>query len=132
MKSNFQTLTIGLKSPHALRNACSKPVLSETDRSVYMSSLSSDWTQQVSSKSIDLCLDAYEARDGAIRRVYLCMDNEVNQKWTYESATGKLKHAQHQGFCLDTDPAQNNKVQLQRCSAGNFNQQWMIIDPATI
>ncbi|KAI9919073.1 hypothetical protein PsorP6_011670 [Peronosclerospora sorghi] len=73
-----------------------------------MSSRSSDWTQQVRSKSSDHCLDAYETRDGAFVRVYRCMDNEVNQKWTYESATGKLKHLQHQGFCLDTDPAQNH------------------------
>ncbi|KAI9921218.1 hypothetical protein PsorP6_000086 [Peronosclerospora sorghi] len=95
MNSNFQTLTIGLKAPRALRNAGSKRVLSGTDRSVYTLSRSSDWlvqtqqvwffdsrTQQVRSNSSDHCRDAYEARDSAIVRVYRCMYNEVNQKWT--------------------------------------------------
>ncbi|ETI51063.1 hypothetical protein F442_22347 [Phytophthora nicotianae P10297] len=110
-----------------------------------MSSKSNDWlvqeqqvwffdsaTKQVRSKSSDRCLDAYQAWDGGIVHVFRCMDNEANQKWTIESETGKLKHATHQGFCLDTDPAQGNKLQLYGCSPNNPNQKWSVIDPATI
>ncbi|KAL3672145.1 hypothetical protein V7S43_002808 [Phytophthora oleae] len=123
LKSNFQNLTIRQKDPRAIRNVGSKRLLSENDGNVYMSSKSSDWlvqeqqvwffdsaTQQVRSKSSDRCLDAYQGWDGGIVHVYRCMDNEANQKWTFEASTGKLKHVKHQGFCLDTDPAQNNKV----------------------
>ncbi|KAG7375250.1 glycoside hydrolase 3 protein [Phytophthora pseudosyringae] len=110
-----------------------------------MSSKSSDWlvqeqqiwffdsaTQQVRSKSSDRCLDAYQAWDGGIVHVYRCIESEANQKWTFESETGKLKHATHQGFCLDQDPAQNNKLQLYGCSPDNANQKWSVIDPASI
>ncbi|CAI5726032.1 unnamed protein product [Peronospora destructor] len=145
MKSNFQQLTISWKDPRAIRNAGTNLLLSENDGNVYMSSKSSDWlvqeqqvwffdsaTQKVRSKSSDRCLDAFEARDGAIVRVFRCIDDEPNQKWTYESSTGKLTHVKHQGFCLDQDPAQGNKLQLYGCSPNNWNQQWSIIDPATI
>ena len=64
--------------------------------------------------------------------VFRCMDQEANQKWTFDSATGTLRHMKHQGFCLDTDPAQGNKVQLYGCSSNNANQQWGAIDPAAI
>ncbi|KAG3118669.1 hypothetical protein PI124_g4085 [Phytophthora idaei] len=145
MKSNFQPLTIGWKDPRAIRNAGTNLLLSEKDGNVYMSSKSNDWlvqeqqvwffdsaTQQVRSKSSDRCLDAYQGWDGGIVHVFRCMDNEPNQKWTLESETGKLKHATHQGFCLDTDPAQSNKLQLYGCSPNNANQQWSVIDPANI
>ncbi|ETN12051.1 hypothetical protein PPTG_22560 [Phytophthora nicotianae INRA-310] len=89
-------------------------------------------TQQVRSKSSDRCLDAYQGWNGGIVHVYRCMDHEVNQKWTLESSTGKLKHVKHQGFCLDTDPAQGNKLQLYGCSPNNPNQQWSVINPANI
>ncbi|KAG4062091.1 hypothetical protein PC123_g3040 [Phytophthora cactorum] len=145
MKSNFQPLTIGWKDPRAIRNDGTNLLLSEKDGNVYMSSKSNDWlvqeqqvwffdsaTQQVRSKSSDRCLDAYQGWDGGIVHVFRCMDNEPNQKWTLESETGKLKHATHQGFCLDTDPAQSNKLQLYGCSPNNANQQWSVIDPANI
>ncbi|RLN20919.1 hypothetical protein BBO99_00002576 [Phytophthora kernoviae] len=145
MKSNFQQLTIGWKDPRAIRNAGTKLLLSENGGNVYMSSKSNDWlvqeqqvwffdsvTKQVRSKSSDRCLDAYQGWDGGIVHVYRCMDNEANQKWTLESSTGKLKHATHQGFCLDQDPAQNNKLQLYGCSPNNPNQQWSVLDPARI
>ncbi|KAG6959262.1 hypothetical protein JG688_00010149 [Phytophthora aleatoria] len=145
MKSNFQQLTIGWKDPRVIRNAGSNRLLSEKDAGLYMSTKSNDWlvqeqqtwfidsvTKQVRSKSGDRCLDAYQPWDGGIVHVYRCMDNEGNQKWTYESSTGKLKHATHQGFCLDSDPAQGNKVQLYGCSPNNPNQKWAIINPANI
>ncbi|ETO79814.1 hypothetical protein F444_05568, partial [Phytophthora nicotianae P1976] len=145
MKSNFLQLTIGWKDPKAIRNVGTKLLLSEKDGNVYMSSKSTDWlvqeqqvwffdsaTQQVRSKSSDRCLDAYQGWNGGIVHVYRCMDHEVNQKWTLESSTGKLKHVKHQGFCLDTDPAQGNKLQLYGCSPNNPNQQWSVINPANI
>ncbi|KAK1931998.1 putative glucan endo-1 [Phytophthora citrophthora] len=145
LKSNFQNLVIRQKEPRAIRNVGSKQLLSENNGSVYMSSKSSDWlvqqqqvwffdsaTQQVRSKSSDRCLDAYQGWNGGIVHVYRCMDNEANQKWTFEASTGKLKHAKHQGFCLDTDPAQNNKVQLYGCSPNNPNQQWSVINTSSI
>ncbi|KAG3166071.1 hypothetical protein PI124_g4086 [Phytophthora idaei] len=145
MKSNFQPLTIGWKDPRALRNAGTKLLLSEKDGNVYMSGKSTDWlvqeqqvwffdsaTQQVRSKSSDRCLDAYQGWNGGIVHVYRCMDSEVNQKWTFESSTGKLKHVKHQGFCLDTDPAQGNKLQLYGCSPNNPNHQWGVMDPNDI
>ncbi|KAG6942651.1 hypothetical protein JG687_00018932 [Phytophthora cactorum] len=111
MKNNFQQLTIGWKDPRVIRNAGSNRLLSEKDAGLYMSTKSNDWlvqeqqtlfidsvTKQVRLKSGDRCLDTYQPWDGGIVHVYLCMDNEGNQKWTYESSTGKLKHATHQGF----------------------------------
>ncbi|EGZ20497.1 hypothetical protein PHYSODRAFT_245857 [Phytophthora sojae] len=145
MKSNFQQLTIGWKDPKAIRNAGTNLMLSEKNAGLYMSSKSGDWlveeqqtwffdaaTKQIRSKSADRCLGAYQGWDGGIVHVYRCMDNEPNQKWTFESSTGKLKHAAHQGFCLDTDPKQNNKVQLYGCSPNNANQKWAILNPANI
>ncbi|KAG1703845.1 hypothetical protein DVH05_006854 [Phytophthora capsici] len=145
LKSNFQNLVILQEEPRAIRNVGSKLLLSENNGSVYMSTKSSDWlvqeqqvwffdsaTQQVRSKSSDRCLDAYQGWNGGIVHVYRCMDNEANQKWTFEESTGKLKHVKYQGFCLDTDPAQNNKVQLYGCSPNNPNQQWSVINPASI
>uniref|UniRef100_A0AAV1TEL7 glucan endo-1,3-beta-D-glucosidase n=1 Tax=Peronospora matthiolae TaxID=2874970 RepID=A0AAV1TEL7_9STRA len=145
MKSNFQQLNIGWREPRAIRNAGTQLLLSENGGNVYMSGKSSDWlvqeqqvwffdsaTQQVRSKSSDRCLDAYQGWDAGIVHVFRCMDQEVNQKWVFDSATGQLKHVKHQGFCLDTDPAQGNKVQLYGCSANNANQKWSAIDPATI
>ncbi|KAG6587208.1 glucan endo-1 [Phytophthora cinnamomi] len=145
LKSNFQHLTIRQMDPRAIRNVGSKRLLSENGGNVSTSIKSSDWlvqeqqvwffdsaTQQVRSKSSDRCLDAYQGWDGGIVHVYRCMDNEANQKWTFESATGKLKHVKHRGFCLDTDPAQNNKVQLYGCSPNNPNQQWNVINPVNV
>ncbi|KAJ8577642.1 hypothetical protein ON010_g1558 [Phytophthora cinnamomi] len=145
LKSNFQHLTIHQMDPRAIRNVGSKRLLSENGGNVSTSIKSSDWlvqeqqawffdsaTQQVRSKSSDRCLDAFQGWDGGIVHVYRCMDNEANQKWTFESATGKLKHVKHRGFCLDTDPAQNNKVQLYGCSPNNPNQQWSVINPANV
>ncbi|KAL4108796.1 hypothetical protein PRIC1_000505 [Phytophthora ramorum] len=145
MKSNFQGMTIGWMDPRAIRNVGTKRLLSENGGNVYMSVKSADWlvqeqqvwffdsyTQQVRSKSSDRCLDAYQGWNGGIVHVYRCMNNEANQKWTLESSTGKLKHVKHQGFCLDTDPAQNNKLQLYGCSPNNPNQQWSVINPANI
>ncbi|KAJ8563952.1 hypothetical protein ON010_g7395 [Phytophthora cinnamomi] len=145
MKSNFQQLTIGWMDPRAIRNAGTNMMLSEKNAGLYMSVKSNDWlvkeqqtwffdstTKQIRSKSADRCLDAYQGWDGGIVHVYRCMDNEPNQKWTYESSTGKLKHATHQGFCLDTDPEQNNKVQLYGCSPNNPNQKSGILNPANI
>ncbi|KAE9269561.1 hypothetical protein PF008_g30830, partial [Phytophthora fragariae] len=145
MKGNFQGLTIGWTDPRAIRNAGTNLLLSENNGGLYMSSKSNDWlvqeqqvwffdsaTQQVRSKSSDRCLDAYQAWDAGIVHVFRCIDNENNQKWTFEASTGKLKHAVHQGFCLDQDPAQGNKLQLYGCSPNNPNQQWNVIDPANI
>ncbi|GMF61043.1 unnamed protein product [Phytophthora fragariaefolia] len=145
MKSNFQGLTIGWKDPRAIRSVGTSMLLSENNGGLYMSSKSNDWlvqeqqvwffdsaTQQIRSKSSDRCLDAYQGWDGGIVHVFRCMDGEANQKWTFEASTGKLKHAVHQGFCLDQDPAQGNKVQLYGCSPNNPNQQWSVIDPANI
>nr|KAE8919267.1 hypothetical protein PF009_g30423 [Phytophthora fragariae] len=129
LKSNFQQLTIRQRDPRAIRNVGSKQLLSENEVNVSMSSKSKDWVvqeqqvwffdsanQQVRSKSSDRCLDAYQGWDGGIVHLYRCLDGEANQKWALESSTGKLKHVTHKGFCLDTDPAQNNKVQLYGCS----------------
>ncbi|GMF39204.1 unnamed protein product [Phytophthora lilii] len=137
MKSNFQQLTVNCFEANSIQNAGTNLFLSERDGGLYMSGASDDWlvqeqqvwffdsnTQQLRSQSSDRCLDAYQAWDGGIVHVYRCMDNEPNQKWTYDSKTGNLKHAVHQGFCLDTDPAQNNKVQLYGCSPNNPNQKW--------
>ncbi|GMF29766.1 unnamed protein product [Phytophthora fragariaefolia] len=145
LKSQFKELTIGLKTPRAIRNVGSKRLLSESGGNVSTTNKSSDWfvkeqqvwffdsaTQQLRSKSSDRCLDAYQGWNGGIVHMYRCMDNEANQKWTFDSSTGKFKHAKHHGFCLDTDPAQNNKVQLYGCSPNNPNQQWSVIDPAKI
>ncbi|KAE9073794.1 hypothetical protein PF010_g24931 [Phytophthora fragariae] len=145
LKSNFQQLTIRQRDPRAIRNVGSKQLLSESEDNVSMSSKSKDWvvqgqqvwffhsaTQQVRSKSSDRCLDAYQGWDGGIVHLYRCLDGEANQKWAFESSTGKLKHVTHKGFCLDTDPAQNNKVQLYGCSPNNANQQWSVINPANI
>ncbi|KAE9247772.1 hypothetical protein PF002_g6126 [Phytophthora fragariae] len=118
MKGNFQGLTIGWTDPRAIRNAGTNLLLSENNA--------------VRSKSSDRCLDAYQAWDAGIVHVFRCIDNENNQKWTFEASTGKLKHAVHQGFCLDQDPAQGNKLQLYGCSPYNPNQQWNVIDPANI
>ncbi|KAG2522725.1 hypothetical protein BBO99_00006575 [Phytophthora kernoviae] len=158
MKSNFQQLTIGWKDPRAIRNAGTNLLLSENGGEVYMSAKSNDWlvqeqqvwffdsaTQQVRSKSSDRCLDAYQAWDGGIVHVYRCIESEANQKWSLESETGKLKHATHQGFCLDQDAGQNNKLQLETaeflefhggivhmwsCNANEVNQRWNL-DAAT-
>ncbi|TDH67818.1 hypothetical protein CCR75_009185 [Bremia lactucae] len=143
MKSNFQQLTIGYNAPRAIRNAGTKLLLSENEGKLYMSGKSSNWlvqeqqvwffdsaTQQVRSKSSDRCLDAYQGWNGGIVHVYRCMEHEVNQKWRLESSTGKLLHTKHQGYCLDTDPAQGHKLQLYGCSPNNANQHWMMIDPA--
>ncbi|CAH0473449.1 unnamed protein product [Peronospora belbahrii] len=145
MKSNFQQLTIGWRDPRAIRNVGTNLVLSEKEGGLFMSSKSNDFlvqeqqvwffdaaTQQVRSKSSDRCLDAYQPWDGGIVHVFRCMDHEFNQKWTYDSSAGTLRHAKYPVFCLDQDPAQNNKVQLYGCSANNLNQQWSIIDPVNI
>ncbi|EGZ23317.1 hypothetical protein PHYSODRAFT_324542 [Phytophthora sojae] len=55
------------------------------------------------------------------------MDNERNQKWTYDNATSTLQHATHKGFCPDQDASQNNKIQLYGCSPNNAHQQWEVL-----
>ena len=145
MKSNFQQLTIGVRTPRAIRNAGTRLLLSEKGGNLYMSGKSNDWlvqeqqvwffdaaTQQVRSKSSDRCLDAYQGWDGGIAHVFRCMDQEANQKWMFDSATGTLRHMKHQGFCLDTDPAQGNKLQLYGCSSNNANQKWIVINPENV
>jgi glucan 1,3-beta-glucosidase len=137
MKDNFKSLTVPTRTAQAIRNAGTDLLLSESGGNLYMAGMSSDWllteqrtwffdsaTSQIRSMSSDRCLDAYQAWNGGIVHVYRCMDSEPNQKWTYNSVTGQLQHATHTGFCLDTDPAQNNKLQLYGCSANNKNQQW--------
>ncbi|EGZ11308.1 hypothetical protein PHYSODRAFT_338028 [Phytophthora sojae] len=132
LKRNLQHLTIHTRDPRALRNVGSKLLLSEKDTNLTMTGKSSDWvvqeqqvwffdaaTKQIRSKSSDRCLDAYEGWNSGKVHVYRCMDNELN-------------HAKHQGFCLDSDPAQNNKVQLYGCSPNNPNQEWSVIKPANI
>ncbi|CAI5711167.1 unnamed protein product [Hyaloperonospora brassicae] len=145
MKSSFQQLTVGVRTPRAIRNAGTRLLLSEKGGNLYMSGKSNDWlvqeqqvwffdaaTQQVRSKSSDRCLDAYQGWDGGIVHVFRCMDQEANQKWMFYSATGTLRHMKHQGFCLDTDPAQGNRVQLYGCSSNNANQQWIVINPENV
>ncbi|CAK4615123.1 unnamed protein product [Aphanomyces euteiches] len=41
------------------------------------------------------CLDAYQPQNGGI------VHYNVNQKWRYDGATKQLRHATHDGFCLD-------------------------------
>lgn len=87
-------------------------------------------TQTVRSQYSDQCLDTYQPQDGGIVRPYSCIDNEKNQKWRYVEATGKLEHATYNGFCLDVDQAQGNKIQLYGCSPNNVNQQWTVLNSA--
>ncbi|KAG7396704.1 glycoside hydrolase 3 protein [Phytophthora boehmeriae] len=145
MKSNFQQLTVGWKDPRAIRHNDTNLLLSENNGGLYMSSKSNDWlvqeqqvwffdpvTQQIRSKSSDRCLDAYQPWDEGIVHIYRCMDNEANQKWTFESETGRMKHATHEGFCLDVNTEQNNKPQLYGCAPYDPIQLWSVIDPASI
>ncbi|GMF11523.1 unnamed protein product [Phytophthora lilii] len=110
-KSNFQQLTIGWKDPRTIRNTGTNRMLSEKNGGVYMSTKSNDWL---------------------VKEQQVWFFDSATKQWTYESSTGKLKHATHQGFCLDTDPAQNHKVQLYGCSPNNANQKWAIDDPANV
>ncbi|CEG37184.1 ricin b lectin-like protein [Plasmopara halstedii] len=145
MKSNFDQLNITLLDKRAIRNVGSNLLLSENNGAVYMSAKSNDWlvqeqqiwffdpvTLQIRSMSSDRCLDAYQPWDGSIVYVYRCLDYEGNQKWGYNSQTGQIRHLKHVGFCLDTDPLQENKVQLYGCSDNNPNQMWAVIDPSSI
>ncbi|TDH65168.1 hypothetical protein CCR75_009583 [Bremia lactucae] len=146
MKSNFQALTIGAPRYYqAIRSDVTNLLLTESNAAVSITGTTNSplakehqrWffdptTQQIRSQSGDRCLDGYQPWDGGIVHCYRCMDNEMNQKWMYESTTGKLKHGTYTAFCLDVDPAQNNKVQLQGCSPNNPNQRFTILDGASI
>ncbi|KAI9915836.1 hypothetical protein PsorP6_007789 [Peronosclerospora sorghi] len=115
MEINIDKLTIGLKAPCSIRTAELKLLQLEKDTTCACRgtrAIGDSATPQVRSNRNVRCLDAFEALVGGIVCMYRCM-NEVNQRWTYESSTGKLKYVQHQCFCLGLNPAQNKKVQLQ-------------------
>lgn len=145
MKPDFQQLQIGWKEPRAIRSFATNMLLATKDDYLFMSIQSNDWlvkeqqtwffdqeTQTVRSQYSDQCLDTYQPQDGGIVRPYSCIDNEKNQKWRYVEATGKLEHATYNGFCLDVDQAQGNKIQLYGCSPNNANQQWTVLNSASM
>ncbi|ETW10305.1 hypothetical protein H310_00645 [Aphanomyces invadans] len=50
---------------------------------------------------VDLCLDAYQPWNGGAVHLWPCDANNGNQKWAYDGNTKQLRHATHNGFCLD-------------------------------
>ncbi|TYZ59090.1 hypothetical protein PybrP1_007210 [[Pythium] brassicae (nom. inval.)] len=145
MKSNFQSLVIeGAREAKMVRNAGTQLLLTQNSNAVSMTTDASarQWllaeqqtwfydaaTSTLRSKGNDRCLDSWEGKDGAVVRLYACIDGEKNQKWKFEAATGRLRHSAHSAFCLDTDPAAGNKLQLWGCSDNNKNQQWALETP---
>ncbi|KAJ0392570.1 hypothetical protein ATCC90586_010940 [Pythium insidiosum] len=87
-------------------------------------------TPQIRSLHDDRCLHAYQPTNGGgAVHLWKCLPNENNQKWEYDAATGKLRHAHNHNFYLDNDPDQNNNLQLWECSWGNANQEWDLVKP---
>ncbi|TMW57547.1 hypothetical protein Poli38472_003472 [Pythium oligandrum] len=144
MKSNFQALQLGTRDQKTIRSSAGLLLAHEEDDAVYLGEESEEWleqekqtwlfdssSQQIRSKYSDLCLDAYEPWNGGTVHVYKCINGEPNQKWQYDPSTGAFYHAGHQGFCLDNDPAQKNKLQLWGCNPGSENQVWMVATPGS-
>lgn len=71
--------------------------------------------QRVVSKWLGGCLDSWEGKNGAVVRLYACIDGEKNQKWSYDTAKSAVKHATHTGFCLAYDAMNTKLVQLKAC-----------------
>ncbi|CEG48282.1 Ricin B lectin domain [Plasmopara halstedii] len=140
MKSNFQQLTIYPKEPRVIRSSGGlhlsvDPLLGNI---VIMMDMSSNIHQQTwfTDSSTPLvrslagrCLTATRDVDGAIVRVAMCDENDASQLWRFDRETGWLKHIGYQNKCLDTDPAQKNKVQIWTCTPNNPNQIWSVLLP---
>ncbi|CAK4132125.1 unnamed protein product [Aphanomyces euteiches] len=47
------------------------------------------------------CLDAYQPQNGGIVHMWDCTPGNPNQMWRYDAASKQLRHATHDGFCLD-------------------------------
>ncbi|KDO22347.1 hypothetical protein SPRG_12808 [Saprolegnia parasitica CBS 223.65] len=58
-------------------------------------------TGLVKNEAVGQCLDAYQARNGGAVHLYACEATNVNQKWAYDATTKQLRHAKHNGYCLD-------------------------------
>ncbi|CAK4072273.1 unnamed protein product [Aphanomyces euteiches] len=67
------------------------------------------------STKTDLCLDAYEPKNGGTVHLFPCDANNANQQWTYDSSTKLLRHATHIGFCLDLNTATTATPYLWTC-----------------
>ncbi|KAF0719532.1 Aste57867_976 [Aphanomyces stellatus] len=66
----------------------------------------------------NICLDAYEPKNGGVVHLWTCDAGNANQRWIYDTTTQQLKHATHAGFCLDF-------------GSGNPPQLWTCLDKAS-
>ncbi|OQR97977.1 glycoside hydrolase [Achlya hypogyna] len=69
----------------------------------------------VTSESNHRCLDSWEGKNGAVVHAWDCDANNGNQKWNYDTITKQLRHATHQGYCLDMGSDTGDKPYLWQC-----------------
>lgn len=144
LKPDISQLEIRLLDRNYIANDDASLYLSESSSQLYMWEKSEErmvseeqtwsWnpaTQQLRCQSTFRCLDAYQPQDRGLVHMFRCLDDERNQKWTYDNVTNQLKHVSHVGFCLDVDKERSNRVQLLTCSDSSSTQKWRFIPSST-
>ncbi|ETV82839.1 hypothetical protein H257_04617 [Aphanomyces astaci] len=64
---------------------------------------------------VDLCLDAYEGFNGGTVHLWPCDTANGNQQWNYDGDAKLLRHATHDGFCLDMGNPNGGTPHLWTC-----------------